>query len=133
MGSLAFDKVTRYRWSSNSDADKFAVDNPSTGKVIAVVQGGGAEQMAAAIAAAHRAFRTDWRKRTAPERSRLLLSCADVLERHADELAELLSLENGKPVADARNNDLQFLPAVFRFFGSIVDKLPSGDFSDTGS
>jgi len=63
----------------------------------------------------------------------LLLSCADALEEHADELADLLSLENGKPVVDARENDVRFLIGVFRFFGSIIDKLPSGDFHDTGS
>lgn len=36
-------------------------------------------------------------------------------------------------MADARDNDLRFLTGVFRFFGSIVDKLPSGDFHDSGS
>ena len=133
MSPSVFDKVIRYRWSSSSDADKFAVHDPATGKVITVVQGGGVEQMDAAVAAAHRAFRIDWCKRTTADRSRLLLSCADILEKHADELADLVSLENGKPVGDARSNDVQFLIGVFRFFGSIVDKLPSGDFRDTGA
>jgi acyl-CoA reductase-like NAD-dependent aldehyde dehydrogenase len=63
----------------------------------------------------------------------LLLACADVLQKHADELAGLLSLENGKPVADARQNDVEFLIGVFRFFGNIIDKLPAGDFFDAGS
>ena len=89
--------------------------------------------MNAAIESAHQAFVRDWRWRDRTERARLLLSCAEVLEAHADELADLLSLENGKPVADARDNHVRFLIGVFRFFGSIVDKLPSGDFHDTGS
>jgi acyl-CoA reductase-like NAD-dependent aldehyde dehydrogenase len=55
-----------------------------------------------------------------------------VLEAHADELAELVSLENGKPVADARLHDIGFLAGIFRFFGSLVDKLPS-EFYDKGS
>ena len=127
------DELTKYRWSSDNDDDRFPVENPTTGKVITIVQGGGAEQMHAAIASAHRAFVTDWRWRNRTERAQLLFACADVLEDHATELADLLSLENGKPVADARENDIRFLTGVFRFFGSIVDKLPSGDFHDSGS
>ncbi len=126
-------ELTRSRWSSDDDADRFLVENPATGNVITSVQGGGKEQMNAAIESAHQAFARDWRWRTRTERAGLLLSCADVLEEHGNELADLLSLENGKPVIDARENDIRFLIGVFRFFGSIVDKLPSGDFHDTGS
>jgi acyl-CoA reductase-like NAD-dependent aldehyde dehydrogenase len=126
-------ELTRSRWSSDDDADRFSVENPATGKVITIVQGSGAEQMNAAIESAHQAFVRDWRWRHRAERAGLLLSCADVLEEHANELADLLSLENGKPVVDARENDIRFLIGVFRPFGSIVDKLPSGDFHDTGS
>jgi acyl-CoA reductase-like NAD-dependent aldehyde dehydrogenase len=133
MAVSTLEELTRYRWSSDDDADKFSVENPATGNVITVVQGAGAAQMNAAIESAHQAFVRDWRWRDRTERARLLLSCAEVLEAHADELADLLSLENGKPVADARDNDVRFLIGVFRFFGSIVDKLPSGDFHDTGS
>jgi acyl-CoA reductase-like NAD-dependent aldehyde dehydrogenase len=126
-------ELTRSRWSSDDEADSFPVDNPATGKAITILQGGGVAQMNAAIEAAHQAFAHDWRWRSRTERAGLLLSCADRLEAHANELADLLSLENGKPVADARENDIRFLIGVFRFFGSIVDKLPSGDFHDTGS
>jgi len=126
-------ELTRSRWSSADDTDRFSVENPATGKVITSVQGGGKDQMNAAIESAHQAFARDWRWRTRTERAGLLLSCADVLEEHGNELADLLSLENGKPAIDARENDIRFLIGVFRFFGSIVDKLPSGDFHDTGS
>jgi acyl-CoA reductase-like NAD-dependent aldehyde dehydrogenase len=122
--------VRGYRWSSADETNRFSVENPATGEVIAVVQGGGAAEVDAAVEAAHRAFRTGWRWRSADERARLLLACADVLEDHADELAEILSEENGKPVADARGNDINFLTYVVRYFASIVDKLP-GDFHDT--
>jgi acyl-CoA reductase-like NAD-dependent aldehyde dehydrogenase len=122
--------VRSYRWSSANEADRFAVEDPATGEVIAVVQGGGAAQIDAAVEAAHRAFTSDWRWRNADERAGLLLACAEVLEEHTDELAQIESLENGKPVADARDNDIRFLVGVFRYFGSIVDKIP-GDFHDT--
>jgi acyl-CoA reductase-like NAD-dependent aldehyde dehydrogenase len=93
-----FAELTRNRWSSDDDADKFSVENPATGKVITMVQGGGVQQMNAAIEAAHQAFDRDWHWRDRSERARFLLSCANVLEEHANELADLLSLENGKPV-----------------------------------
>ena len=128
MTVSTFGELTKYRCSSDDDDDRFPVENPATGNVITIVQGGGAEQMYAAIAAANRAFVTNWRWRNRAERARLLPSCADVLEDHATELAELESLENGKPVTDARENDIRFLIGVFRFFGSIVDKLPGGEF-----
>ena len=124
--------IATYRWSSDRPEDRFPVENPATGQVITVVQGGGAPETGAAVQAAHRAFQDDWRWRTPAERAALLLRGADVLEAHADELAELVCLENGKPVADARLHDVGFLVGIFRFFGSLADKLP-GDFYDTGS
>ena len=124
--------LATYRWSSGDEADRIPVEDPATGEVIAVVQGGGPDQLDAAVEAAHRAFEADWRWRTWAERAALLLRGADVLEEHADELALLESRENGKPVQDARQNDINFLIAIFRFFGSLADKLPI-DFYDKGA
>jgi acyl-CoA reductase-like NAD-dependent aldehyde dehydrogenase len=117
--------TTTFRWSSNSRADRFAVENPATGEVIAIVQGGDAHEVDQAVQAANQAFERDWRWRTSKERERILLQCADVLEAHADELAELESCENGKPIVDARLLDVNFLIQVFRFFGNLIDRLPS--------
>ena len=125
-------QLSTYRWSSQDEADRFGVEDPATGEVITLVQGGGTAEVNAAVEAAHRAFQTDWRWRTPAERAALLLKGADVLADHADELALLESRENGKPVADARSNDINFLIGVFRFYGSLVDKLPT-DFYDKGA
>jgi acyl-CoA reductase-like NAD-dependent aldehyde dehydrogenase len=125
-------QLATYRWSSSDEADRIPVEDPATGEVIAVVQGGGPDQLDAAVEAAHRAFQADWRWRPWAERAALLLRGADVLEEHADELALLESRENGKPVQDARQNDINFLIAIFRFFGSLADKLPT-DFYDKGA
>jgi acyl-CoA reductase-like NAD-dependent aldehyde dehydrogenase len=124
--------LSTYRWSSHDEADRFSVEDPATGEVITLVQGGGAAEVNAAVEAAHRAFQADWRWRTPAERAALLLQGADVLEAHADQLALLLSRENGKPVQDARLNDMSFLVFIFRFFGSLADKLPT-DFYDKGA
>ena len=104
-----------YRWSSSNEADRVPVEDPATGEVIAVVQGGGPDEDDTAVEAAHRAFETDWRWRTWAERATLLLRGADVLEQHADELALLELRENRKPVQDARQNHITFLIALFRF------------------
>jgi acyl-CoA reductase-like NAD-dependent aldehyde dehydrogenase len=124
--------LATYRWSSSDEADRIPVEDPATGEVIAVVQGGGPDQLNAAVEAAHKAFEKDWRWRTWAERAALLLRGADVLEQHADELALLESRENGKPVQDARQNDINFLIGIFRFFGGLADKLPT-DFYDKGA
>jgi acyl-CoA reductase-like NAD-dependent aldehyde dehydrogenase len=125
-------ELTTFRWSSSAETDRVPVEDPATGQVIAVIQGGGPEQVGAAVEAAHRAFETDWRWRTPAERAAFLLRGADVLEEHADELALIESRENGKPVQDARQNDISFLIAIFRFYGSLIDKLPT-EFYDKGA
>jgi acyl-CoA reductase-like NAD-dependent aldehyde dehydrogenase len=124
--------TTTYRWSSTNAADRFEVENPANGEVIAVIQGGGAAEIDGAVQAAHRAFETDWRWRTPQERGAILMRCGDVMEAHADELAKLVSRENGKPVGDARQFDISFLIGSFRFFGGLIDKLPN-EFYDKGT
>ncbi|WP_225984608.1 aldehyde dehydrogenase family protein [Noviherbaspirillum aerium] len=121
-----------YRWSSSNASDRFPVENPATGDVIAMVQGGSEVEVDAAVRAANHAYQTDWRWRTPRERGALLLECANVLEAHADELAELVSSENGKPVELAKAFDLAFLVGSFRYFGSLIDKLPA-EFYDSGA
>ena len=106
--------MATYRWSSDRSEDRLTVENPATGDTIAVVQGGGVPEVDAAVQAAHRAFQDNWRWRSPAERAGLVLRGADVLEAHADELAELVSRENGKPVADARLHDIGFLIDIFR-------------------
>lgn len=124
--------VTTTRWCSDRAEDRFTVENPATGDVITTIQGGGVPELDAAVQAAHRAFTRDWRWRAPSERAELLLRAAEVLAAQADELAELVSRENGKPVADARLHDVGFLIGVFQFFGALADKLP-GEFYDTGN
>jgi acyl-CoA reductase-like NAD-dependent aldehyde dehydrogenase len=62
--TAAAPQLLTYRWSSSDEADRVPVEDPATGEVIAVVQGGGPEGVDAAVEAAHRAFETDWRWRT---------------------------------------------------------------------
>ncbi|EME39725.1 hypothetical protein DOTSEDRAFT_75391 [Dothistroma septosporum NZE10] len=128
---ITFPELTTYRWSCEDDSKRFAVDNPATGKVITVVQAGNEATATRAVEASQEAYE-EWRWTSPMERSQYLLRCAAELEKHADEIATILTMENGKPFTDGRNADVNFLIGVFRFFGSIVDKLPS-EFYDRGA
>lgn len=77
------------------------VINPATEEVIATVPDCSREQLDAAVAAANRAFR-EWKTRPIAERKKYLEEIARVIEEHAEEIARLMTLEQGKPLADAR-------------------------------
>lgn len=125
-----FEAITRYPSSSNDPAHRFDVHNPATGAVITTVQGAGVAEVQTAIATAKKAYK-EWRWVSPTRRAAYMNKVADHLEAHFDELAHLLSAENGKPVAQARDYDINFLVLVFRYFASLVDKLP-GELYDKG-
>ena len=127
-----FPKLSTYTWSCKDTSKQFDVDNPATGRVLTRIQAGDESTVDRAVHASQVAFEQRWRPLPPRERSTYLLRCADALESHADELATLLCLENGKPAQDARMFDVNFLIGVFRFFGSLCDKLPS-EFYDRGA
>ncbi len=127
-----FPEVSTYKWSSKDTSKRFSVENPATGEVITKIQAGDAETTVKAIEAAQKAFDSDWRWRSPAERGAILLQCADALDQHKEEFAKILCMENGKPYQDALTFDCAFLGKSFRYFGSLVDKLPS-EFYDQGS
>ena len=89
------------KWVDAQDDAVFAVDNPATGEVIARVANLDAAQGEQAIAAAERAFPL-WRARTAKERSALMRKWFDLIVASTDDLAALMTLEQGKPLAESR-------------------------------
>ncbi|CAM3333661.1 aldehyde dehydrogenase [Mycobacterium intermedium] len=117
-------EVTRTRWSSSRPDDRFTVDNPATGRPVALVHGAGPQQVDQAVRAAHAAH-LDWKRRPARERGRVLRRIADVIRANADEIAALESLEMGKPVSQARQFDVEAAIEIFEYFGSLVEALPS--------
>ncbi len=86
------------RWTGEPET---AVTNPATGEAIARVPNFGAAETKAAIEAAHRAF-PSWSGLLAKERSAILRRWFDLLLKHAEELARLMTAEQGKPLAEAR-------------------------------
>uniref|UniRef100_A0A0B7K8P6 aldehyde dehydrogenase (NAD(+)) n=1 Tax=Bionectria ochroleuca TaxID=29856 RepID=A0A0B7K8P6_BIOOC len=127
----ALPKLMTTKWSSLNDSNNFDVVNPATGQVLTTVAGGDIDTAAAAVEASQKAFNS-WRWLPPAQRAGLLIQCSEALEKHSEELARLLCLENGKPYQDALLFDVGFLLGAFRYFGSLADKLPD-QFFDRGS
>ncbi len=111
-------------WVDARSGRTFAVFDPSNGQQIAEVAEGGAEDVNRAVGAARRAFEGGpWAKMKPVERGKMVWRLGDILEAHADELAELESLDNGKPVRDARTVDLPFGCELLRYMGGWSTKI----------
>jgi phenylacetaldehyde dehydrogenase len=102
----------------------FPVYNPATGAVIANVPEADKRDVEIAVAAARRAFDEGRSARVSPsERGRMLWKLADLIERDLEELAELESIDNGKPYAIARVADLPLAVDMFRYMGGWATKI----------
>jgi phenylacetaldehyde dehydrogenase len=102
----------------------FEVYNPATGALIANVPEGDKADVDLAVAAARRAFDDGvWAKVSPSEKGRLLWKLADLIERDLEELAELESIDNGKPYAVARVADLPLAVDMFRYMGGWATKI----------
>src|ERR1041384_6776026 len=105
------------QWSeTNKSFDTF---NPATGEVLTQVAEAGSAEVDQAVAAARKAFddaKGPWRKRSASERGRLIWKLADLMEQNIDELAELETLDNGKPIFESRQVDMPMVIDVLRYY-----------------
>jgi phenylacetaldehyde dehydrogenase len=102
----------------------FEVVNPATGAVIANVPEADKADVDIAVAAARRAFDNGvWAKVSPSEKGRVLWRIADLIERDLEELAELESIDNGKPYAVARVADLPLAVDIFRYMGGWATKI----------
>jgi succinate-semialdehyde dehydrogenase / glutarate-semialdehyde dehydrogenase len=88
-------------WAGADSGQTFAITNPATGATIVQVPNMGASETERAIVAAQKALPA-WRKKTAKERAAILRRWNDLILAHADDLALLMTTEQGKPLAEAR-------------------------------
>jgi len=103
---------------------KFDVFDPATGQAIAAVAEADKADVDEAVKAARRAFETGpWSKTSPQDRSKLIWKLADLLESHADEIAQLEALDNGKPIRDARNIDLPGSYEILRYMAGWATKI----------
>ena len=103
------------------------VYNPATGAAVARVALASATDTEAAIASAHAAFPA-WAATTPLRRARILFRFRELVERHADELAELISREHGKLLGDAKGELTRGLEVVE--FACGIPQLLKGEFSE---
>jgi acyl-CoA reductase-like NAD-dependent aldehyde dehydrogenase len=112
------------QWSeSNRSFDTF---NPATGEVLTQVAEGGASGVDQAVTAARKAFDDvagPWRKMSASERGKVLWRIADLIDKNIEELAELETLNNGKPIFESRYVDMPMVADVFRYFAGWATKI----------
>ncbi|MBE1284403.1 MAG: aldehyde dehydrogenase family protein [Rhodobacteraceae bacterium] len=104
------------------DGAVLPVIDPATGEAVARVAEASSEQLEAAVRSSAEAFE-HFASTTPAERAALLLQIADVLEAHQDELAELESLDVGKPWPSARDDEMPLTIDVFRFFAGAARTL----------
>jgi acyl-CoA reductase-like NAD-dependent aldehyde dehydrogenase len=110
-----------------ADGRTFQTLDPATAQPITAVAQAGAQDVDRAVSAARRALEDGaWAKSTAADRARRLNLLADAIEQHADELAELESLDNGKPVKLAKIVDVASAAAHFRHFAGWTERI-TGD------
>ncbi|HEY6249000.1 MAG TPA: aldehyde dehydrogenase family protein [Candidatus Angelobacter sp.] len=104
----------------------FETGNPATGEVLTTVSDANEKDVDRAVAAARKAFDDaagPWRKMSASERGKVLWRIADAVEKHIDELAELETLDNGKPIFESRYVDMPMVADVFRYYAGWATKI----------
>jgi phenylacetaldehyde dehydrogenase len=112
------------QWVESVSGKTFPVYNPATGDEMARVAEGDATDIDLAVKAARAAFdHGPWRRLTASDRSKLMWKLADLVEANLNELAELESLDNGKPLTIARAADIPLVVELFRYMGGWATKL----------
>jgi phenylacetaldehyde dehydrogenase len=112
------------KWVPAASEETFEVLNPSDASLLARVAKSDREDIDRAVKSARRAFEgAAWRRMTPSERGKLLWRVGDLILSHADELAELESLDNGKPRAVARVADIPLAADLFHYMAGWATKI----------
>ena len=104
----------------------FETFNPATEESLGWVAHGETEDVELAVAAARCCFddeRSDWRRMTPSERGKVIHRIGDLIEQHADELAALETLDNGKPLAIAKAADVALAADLFHYMSGWATKI----------
>ncbi|WP_394754500.1 aldehyde dehydrogenase family protein [Crenothrix sp.] len=110
-------------WHAAASGKTFPVYNPATGTVIAQAAEGDKEDIERAVKAARQAFESGpWPTMTPSERGKLLWRIGDLILEHLDELAELESLDNGKPYLVAKAADVPLAADIFHYMAGWTTK-----------
>jgi len=111
-------------WVSASSGRSFATVDPANGRHLADLAEGTSADVDAAVSAARAAFEgSAWRDMAPSLRGRLLWRIADTIDAHADELAELETLDQGKPLKTSRFAEIPAAAEQFRFYAGFANKI----------
>jgi phenylacetaldehyde dehydrogenase len=112
------------QWAEAASGKTFATPNPATGETLARVAEGDAEDIDRAVRAAREAFDNGpWGRITPSERGRIVWRIGDLILEHAEELAQLESLDNGKPYAVALAADVPLAADLFHYMAGWATKI----------
>ncbi len=112
------------KWVPAKSGKTFETINPSNEEVLALVAEGDKPDVDEAVKAARKAYEEGkWSKIGPHERARYLFKIAELIDAHADELAELETLDNGKPLTFSRGFDIPAAAETFRYYGGWVTKI----------
>jgi phenylacetaldehyde dehydrogenase len=118
------------RWSEAASGKTFETPNPATGETLARVAEGEAEDIHRAVRAARIAFEEGpWGRMTTSERGRIIWRIGDLILEHNDELAQLESLDNGKPFAVAQAADVPLAADLFHYMAGWATKIEGNTIS----
>jgi aldehyde dehydrogenase (NAD+) len=112
------------KWVPSISGKTFDTIHPATEEVIAQVAEGDSKDVDLAVDAARAQFDGgEWSRLDARDRGRLMVKFADLLEAEADELAALETLDNGKPISDAKAADIPLVIDCIRYYAGWADKI----------
>ncbi|MCJ1880308.1 aldehyde dehydrogenase family protein [Pseudomonas nitroreducens] len=109
-------------WREAADGRHFVVENPADESALCQVAAAAEIDVELAVAAAQAAFAGAWRCETAARRGLLLFRLAELIDAHLEELAQLITLENGKPIANARG-EAASAANIIRYFAGWPSKI----------
>ncbi|MDU5145091.1 MAG: aldehyde dehydrogenase family protein [Paenibacillus dendritiformis] len=111
-------------WVESVQNNVFSSINPASGQVLAVVSEAREEDVDRAVKAARQAFdHGQWSTMSAADRSRLIYKLAELIEANKQELAELETLDNGKPLRETKAADLPLTIEHFRYYAGWATKI----------
>jgi phenylacetaldehyde dehydrogenase len=112
------------RWTDAASGKTFQTPDPATGETLATIAEGDREDINRAVGAARRAFEDGpWSRMSVSERGRIIWRIGDLILEHTDELAQLESLDNGKPFAVAQAADVPLAADLFHYMAGWATKL----------
>ncbi|MGH9859348.1 MAG: betaine-aldehyde dehydrogenase [Candidatus Acidiferrales bacterium] len=112
------------KWVDAWSAKTYPTVNPATGATITAVADADARDAELAVKSARQAFDSGaWAEMAAADRAKILWRIGDLIDKYADEMGELETLDNGKPIFESRQVDMPMVAEVFRYYAGWATKI----------